>query len=114
MGLSELSSLPLAFVDFFKQFPKVRAKYPGFNEFVRVLFAASFLPIRGLYWPYASYTFWVHALKALDEGSTAPTFVIYTFMVCNIIMTLLQWFWASLVIKGILAKMRNDPKAKEM
>lgn len=114
MGLSEISSIPLAFLDFFKQFPEVRARMPKTNDLVRNAFAALFLPIRGVYWPYSSYRFWNTSLAALsDNVSHPPLTVMYTFLVCNVFMTMLQWYWASLIFKAIFQKLTGDVRHKE-
>ena len=33
--------------------------------------------------------------------------------VCNVVMTLLQWFWSSLILKAIYFKATGDARAKE-
>ena len=33
--------------------------------------------------------------------------------VCNVVMTLLQWFWSSLILKAIYFKAIGDARAKE-
>lgn len=58
MGVSELSSLPLAVMDTFKNFPQLAPRYPALNERSRELFAASFLLLRNVYWPYVNLYFW--------------------------------------------------------
>merc|ERR1711907_888004 len=37
-GVSELSSLPLVFLDLFKMFPDVKKRYPVSNELIRPFF----------------------------------------------------------------------------
>ena len=61
-GLSEFSSIPLAFVDLFKMFPDLKKKYAAANEAVRPFFAVIFLVVRSFYWPLVSYHFWVASL----------------------------------------------------
>ena len=51
MGMSEISSVPLAVMDFFKQFKSVKARYESVYEIIQVIFCLLFLPIRGVYWP---------------------------------------------------------------
>ena len=157
MGMSEISSVPLAIMDFFKQFKSVAQQFPAVNEFCRVVFSLLFLPIRGVYWPCArprrgsccvprracsfrpllsmsvshvlmcrrmlllmrpdsSIHFWKMSLATLAGGTVIPAaWVIYVFCVCNILMTLLQWFWASLILMGIYAKITGGkmPDADE-
>lgn len=47
-GFTELSSVPLVFVDLFRQLPKLGNKFAALNELSRTLFAVSFLTIRVL------------------------------------------------------------------
>ena len=164
MGVAELSSLPLAFVDLFKYFPKVRvrdsstqaarffihvrpshtslslalllathtkqvkAHFPITNEAVRNVFAVSFLWVRGFYWPYCSIAFWrtqlaIFAAQAAAAASAtarkpAPppllqTPTIYTFLACNVLMTGLQWYWASIILTAIWRLVTGDPRHKD-
>lgn len=111
MGISEISSMPLALVDLFKMFPAAKALWPGLNELARNVFAATFLPIRGMYWPYCSLLFWKASLAA-DLGGT-PGFVILTFQAANIVMNVLQQYWASLIVSAVYQKLTGDKKHKE-
>lgn len=118
MGMSELSSIPLAVMDFFKQYKQVASQMPITNELCRVMFALLFLPIRGVYWPYSSIFFWKVSLAALESGSAVANqlpWVIGIFCVCNVLMTGLQWYWASLIVMGIVAKATGGeaPDARE-
>jgi len=114
MGVPELSSLPLAFVDLFKQFPSVRGRFPMTNELVRNVFAATFLALRGFYWPYCAIAFWRTTLAAIDAG-TVPfsDTVTNIFLGSNVFMTLLQWYWSSIILKAIVQKLTGDPRFKE-
>ena len=114
MGVTELSSLPLAFLDLFKQFPTLRAAFPVANENVRIVFAVLFLFCRGFYWPFVSISFWRSALDALAAGDpTVSAGVVYVFLVCNIMMTGLQWYWTSIILKALYFKLTGDPRHKE-
>ncbi len=115
MGISELSSLPLAGVDFFKYFPAIRKSFPNANEACRVAFAVSFLTIRGVWWPYISLDFWRRAVPVMRGAATteAPGFVLATFMFLNVAMTLLQFYWASIILTAIVQKARGDARHKE-
>ena len=57
-GVSELSHLPLVFLDLFKMFPDVKKRYPLSNELIRPFFCVCFLVLRTFYWPYVSFHFW--------------------------------------------------------
>jgi len=117
MGVAEISSLPLAVVDFFKHFPALRTHFSTTNELTRQVFAVLFLALRGVYWPICSLGFWRATLATFDAGAQAqaavPAPIMYTFLVCNVLMTCLQWFWASLILKAIVHKLTGDPRHKE-
>ena len=56
------------------------------------------------------------SLATLSVGSVLPAdWVIYIFCVCNVLMTMLQWYWASLILQGIYAKITGGkaPDADE-
>ena len=54
----------------------------------------------------SSLWFWKMSLATLSAGSVLPaTWVIYIFCVANVLMTALQWYWSSLILKGLYAKM---------
>ena len=106
-GVSEVSSVPLAFVDLFKQFPALRKAYPAANEAARMTFGVAFLAIRGLYWPFVSFFFWKSSLAALAADAYEPRAVIYTFFAANVVLTLMQWYWASLIVAAMVKKAKG-------
>jgi hypothetical protein len=114
LGIVEMSSVPLAFVDFFKHFPELRQLYPTANELARNLFAASFIAVRGLYWPWVSYCFWATTLAARADGTLRlETWIVYVFLFCNVVMTCLQWFWLSLILSAVAKMIKGDKSHKE-
>lgn len=117
MGMAEISSLPLAFVDLFKQFPELRKPFPTCNEIVRNVFAVSFLVLRGVYWPYCSYRFFLSVAAVLQSAAglppNVPEWALYVFCSCNVLMNLLQWYWASIILKAIYYKAIGDERNKE-
>jgi len=115
MGVAEISSLPLAFVDLFKQFPPLRALFPVANEMLRNVFAASFLLLRGVYWPICSVGFFRTHYIGWAAGAPWPMAapIMYTFIFCNVAMTALQWYWSSIIVTAIVRLARGDPRHKE-
>jgi len=115
MGMAEMSSLPLAVVDLFKQYPELRRHFPNTNEIARNAFAVSFLALRGAYWPLCSYRFCMTTAAALATGSVLPfpMWVVYIFVAGNVLMTVLQWYWSSLIVHAIYLKVIGDPRHKE-
>lgn len=113
-GVPELSSVPLAFLDFFKGYPTVRSAFPMLNEISRSTFAAIFIPVRVFWFSAVSYQFWVDSLEFMATGpSSALMAVAVTFCVSNIIMLGLQYHWGSLIGKAILQKLRGSPEHKD-
>lgn len=114
-GLVELSSIPLAVVDFFhpqKGLPQLlehSAVLRALNDQARVVFALLFLLVRALYFPYVVGGCLLPDVGAVwgqherlgqlltdRQGSLA---VIVVSAVC---MTLLQLYWAVLIAKQVL------------
>ena len=127
-------------MDLFKFYPAIKEAYPAANEAVRTSFAAIFIPIRIIYWPYVCSEFWAGAPRsalrapraarrapptaATDgrrpprradslgelgaEHSKQPVPVVATFLVANILLTGLQFFWGGLIAKGIYKMIKGD------
>mmetsp|Transcript_15803 Transcript_15803/g.38954 ORF Transcript_15803/g.38954 Transcript_15803/m.38954 type:complete len:270 (-) Transcript_15803:165-974(-) len=112
-GVSEVSSVFLTFVEFFKEFPPLRnpALNPNlaqFNEISRIVFACLFLSIRVVYWPYLSMQFWGDTLNAIWTGK--PHFFELTcVLLANIGLTILQFHWGILILQQIRKKLRAEP-----
>jgi hypothetical protein len=96
-GVSEISSLFLAGVDLFRMNKQLGSRYPKINEAMRICFALTFLLIRCIYWPVVSVDFWINALK-----SDAPQPLLGIWLAANICLTMLQFYWGSLIIRGIV------------
>jgi len=113
MGVTELSSLPLSLMDFFKAFPHMAKRYPTLSESVRTVFAVLFLLLRVLYWPVVSSQFWMDTIDELNSGRRLgkPLYVMIAYWVGNVLLTALQLFWGSLIVKGIIKKVKGE---KEM
>ena len=108
-GMVELSSVPLSLMDLFKYCPHLAAKFPTVAEKTKELFAGSFLLTRVVYFPYMSSGFWSDALEVLSSGGKRqiPVGVPLAFLASNVILTGLQFYWGSLVIKGIIRKLKG-------
>ena len=99
MGVSELSSMPLAFVDMFKQFPHLMKEYPAFADHVRTTFGVLFLIVRVVLWFPATYSFWHRLARRVARGrrrrrsgSSRGS------CICNLFLSFLQLFWATLIL----------------
>jgi TLC domain len=103
-GLIELSSVPLAIMNAFKDNPHLIEAYPTQYTKIRWMFALSFLYIRiAMFVPR-------HYLYLRDQWLlfTASDIVWYkVFMtlcwISSVMLLLLQMFWASLIVKGLRA-----------
>lgn len=108
VGVSEVSSVPLAFVDLFRMFKPLAEAAPAVNEAFRVSFAVSFLIVRCVYWPFVCVDFWRHLL-----ASSAPFYLTVWWYMANIGMTGLQYFWGWLVVKGIWKLIKGDKSNRD-
>lgn len=109
-GVSEVSSIPLGFVDMFRGNKQLAEAYPKVCDNVRTLFAVSFLILRIAYWPFVMYDFSINFFPRLGEMYWAPAFA---FGATAVLLTVLQWFWGFLIIKGII-KLVQGQKETEM
>jgi len=108
-GVTEISSVPLAFVDLFKFFPSLKSALPATNEHVRTLFAVCFIVMRLVYWPYVCSEFWMDSMAELQaDNARQSTWVVVVFLVANVLLTGLQFFWGSLIFKGIAKKLKGE------
>jgi hypothetical protein len=101
-GLSAISSVPLATIEL--------AKACGAEAVIEVstaLFCVAFLTFRTVYWPIEAYKFWCDELATLVGGS-APvhSWPAHIFLlVANIGLTGLQFYWTTLIFKGVADKL---------
>ena len=113
MGVSELSSMPLAFVDMFKQFPHLMKEYPAFADHVRTTFGVLFLIVRVVLWFPATYSFWQDSLAVWGAGGPAPLWLVAWFCICNLFLSFLQLFWATLILKAVYKKATGQEDLKK-
>lgn len=109
-GISELSSIPLAFVDMFRSNRQLANAYPEANGRIRIAFAVMFFVIRIFYWPYVMFIFCTSLFSRLDE---VAFFAWFSFAGTAILLTLLQWFWGILIIRGAVRMARSQPDPVE-
>jgi hypothetical protein len=107
LGVTEISSVPLAIVDVFRTSKLLAKSYAGFNELVRTLFAVTFLAFRGVYWPFVVIDFFRETW-----ASEASAGLLATWYIACIGLTGLQYYWASLIIKGAM-KMAQGKKDED-
>ena len=103
-GFTEVSSVPLAFVDLFRQLPKLANLFPIFNELSRTLFAVSFLIIRVGCFPYLMVTkWWPDVAAAYSAGDVrCPGYTFAWMIFSSTFLTFLQLFWGYKIIRVVL------------
>jgi hypothetical protein len=105
LGLTEVSSIFLVFIDLAKYFPPS----PGtkFDTFVGgicgPLFVITFAYYRVWMWWRVSFQLWKDALSAIHSGMAekmrpGKSFVLYIFLTINILLGLLQLYWFRFII----------------
>lgn len=109
LGLTEVSSIFLVFIDTSKYFPPD----PGslFDRFVGICgpsFVVTFFYYRVLLWWNVSYLLWSDALHVMQSGMAekqrpGKSFVLCLFLSINIILGVLQLYWFR-IIMGEAAK----------
>ena len=66
---------------------------------IGVAFAVLFVIIRIVIWPVISYYFWIDSLALLEAPESLHSFpVVYTFLVFNVGLTVLQFAWLAEII----------------
>lgn len=110
-GVAELSSIPLGFVDGAKYLPEFRAAFPSFTRGCKYVFAALFLVVRVIVWPLMSYQFLSvgvpMALGSNTDGRTLHSDIaMWTYILSQIFLTPLQFYWFSLIIKMATAQLK--------
>ena len=106
-GIFELSSIPLSIMNHIKLHPKLKTEYPNLFTLSRNIFAISFIIIRIICSPGPKFIrdCFVVMYTTPNNGSTTNTFIkLYLFIqVCfATFLQLLQIYWASLIMKGLL------------
>lgn len=103
-GFTELSSVPLAFVDLFRQIPTLAKQYPAVNELSRTTFAVSFLIIRVVWFPIVMISRWwpdLYAAYAADDVRCSWAAFGWMFF-SSAFLTFLQLFWGFKIIRVVL------------
>jgi len=99
MGLACVSSVPLALIDFF-----TLLECPNLLELSQSIFAVLFLAIRTVYWPIISAGFWSDMVETLQAGEIHSNVAAGTFLVANVGLTCLQFYWTTMILQGISDK----------
>jgi hypothetical protein len=101
-GIAELTTIPLNFVNTFKNVPQLVQSYPTFYQQCRTVFAVSFLLIRTIWWPIVSYGLFVACVDLIRSETAHSVTVVCYFLFSNLFLTSLQFYWGYLIIVNVL------------
>ena len=107
-GISEVSTVVLCILACFDDSRGIKAKdgsnlfaklFPLSMKVIGVVFAVLFVIIRIVIWPVISYYFWIDSLALLETPESLHSLpVVYTFLVFNVGLTVLQFAWLAEII----------------
>jgi hypothetical protein len=102
-GVTELSTIPLDVIDLFKGFKQLRTQFPRTELVSKIIFALSFLGLRVGLVTHASYGFQsdLYQLYATGDFVTHSLSVLAFSSLANVGIVLLQFYWATLILKGV-------------
>eukprot|EP00929_Paragymnodinium_shiwhaense_P006585 TRINITY_DN11027_c0_g1_i1.p1 TRINITY_DN11027_c0_g1~~TRINITY_DN11027_c0_g1_i1.p1 ORF type:complete len:305 (-),score=25.72 TRINITY_DN11027_c0_g1_i1:313-1146(-) len=103
-GVTEVSSIPLAMVDMFRKNQQLASAYPKTNELCRSVFAVLFLAIRCVYWPVVIVNLFIQLWQQRDRVGLPLVVFLY---ISGTGLTCLQYFWGSLVLRGVIKKFKG-------
>ena len=106
-GLCELSNVPLAVLEVFKLVPDMKALHPQLVVRARHTFSLLFIPLRLIYWPLVSHSFWRASLTALGSGAEFNAVILF-YLLANGSLTALQFAWGAQLIRGYLFRSRRE------
>lgn len=110
-GLIEISSVPLSIMNAFKNNKHWIKAYPEMYNTVRVIFAVSFLVVRVVLWtPFYWNFWWICTMLLYSSDVTSTKIMLSLFNLSSLILTMLQYFWASKIISALVS---GAPKKKE-
>ena len=116
LGLTEISSLFLLFIDFAKYFPPIQSSI--FSQIVsisEICFIITFFYYRVYKWNVISYQLWNDVYNVTVKSNVAQrlrpnkVYVLYVYLICNLLLGALQltwWFYEIMpaIIKTIQGK----------
>lgn len=102
-GLIEISSVPLSIMNAFKDNKHWIKLYPEMYSTVRLVFGCLFLLVRVVLWTPFYWNFFALASMLLYSSEVIATKIILsTFLIASLVLTLLQYFWASKIISALV------------
>ncbi len=102
-GLVEISSVPLSIMNAFKDNKHWIKLYPEVYSTVRLVFGCLFLLVRVVLWTPFYWNFFALELMLLYSSEFILTkLILATFLVASLVLTMLQYFWASKIISALV------------
>jgi hypothetical protein len=112
-GILELSSVPLAVMNAFKDNPEYIKKYPSTYLFIRCCFAVCFLYIRWyLYLPMKYDFLRTYGFTTITHQSILAVVINGLTWCASFFLLLLQLMWGVLIIKGLVKTVVGKPKKR--
>merc|ERR1711920_292425 len=103
MGVPEWSSIPLALVTIFRAVPDLANAWPIVNKCSLGSFALLFLATRVVWWSMRNIEYWRDMFPFMGTGaverSGVPVWHLWSWVLTNALLTLLQYFWAFKIVK---------------
>jgi len=114
-GMIEISSVPLSVMNAFKNNPHWIEKYPNVYKNVRLVFGITFLLVRVVLWTPIYGNFFSLVSMLLYSSDIYSTQIILTiFTLASLVLTILQYFWASKIIAALVKGGRENKVAKKL
>ncbi len=113
-GLIETSSVPLVIMNLFRENPDLDAKHPVASLATALCFAISFLVTRVFMWlPQAADFIRLSGMLAYTASTIGGRMMLGSSVVVCLFLTLLQLFWASKIVKGMINAVSPSTNEKE-
>jgi hypothetical protein len=112
-GVAEFSNVFLTCRDFFKYIPDSKTNYPFLYYLSSILFGTSFIIVRMIMWPYFCYDFWMDSIYLIQSGNAHSNFVVISFLVANVFLTGLQFYWGEMIFAIMFGKNKKQNKQKK-
>jgi hypothetical protein len=113
-GILELSSVPLAIMNSFKENPEYIKKYPSAYTAIRIIFAFTFLYIRWhLYLPLKYDFLRTFGMAVLNHPSTFARWYCGAAWIASFFLLILQLLWGFMIVKGLIKLALPGKKKKK-
>jgi len=115
LGAIEMSSVPLALINLFKRNKEWTKRHcQTFSTIVKLVFAASFLILRVYLWNPRMYdVLQISSLLVSTCDSYLCCFVVGGFAMCGVFLSIMQYYWSFLIVKGLIAIVTGGTSQKK-